>query len=395
MLKAASRKSTRFLYSTDANVVAGALLAVGIVNSGVADEVDPAYAILSEYVSKEDPQTRIGAMLGLGIAYAGRAKAEVAELLLPVVTDPEVSMEVASIAALSLGLVYAGTADGDAIEAMLQAAMLRGEAELASAAGRLSCLALGLLFLGKGEAVDATVEVAKTLHEKISPFLQVTLEACAYAGTGDVLKVQKLMSLVGEHIESAAEDGAGWIALHQTVAALGLGLVAAGESLGSRMALRALEQVLQYSDAPARRGVPLALALLNVGDPDVAVMDTLSRLSHDTDAEVAMNAVIALGFIGAGTNNARLAGLLRSLSSYYYKEPALLFLVRVAQGLVHMGKGLLGASPFHSDGLLASPAALAGLLVVLFSSIDMKATLAGKQHFLLYALVPAIRPACS
>lgn len=32
-----------------------------------------------------------------------------------------------------------------------------------------------------------------------------------------------------------------------------------------------------------------------------------------------MNAVLALGFIGAGTNNARLAGMLRQLSSYYYK----------------------------------------------------------------------------
>ncbi len=31
-----------------------------------------------------------------------------------------------------------------------------------------------------------------------------------------------------------------------------------------------------------RRAVPLALALLNVSSPDMSVMDTLSRLSHDT-----------------------------------------------------------------------------------------------------------------
>ena len=37
----------RFLYSTDNQVVAGALLAVGIVNCGVQDEVDPALALLS------------------------------------------------------------------------------------------------------------------------------------------------------------------------------------------------------------------------------------------------------------------------------------------------------------------------------------------------------------
>lgn len=53
--------------------------------------------------------------------------------------------------------------------------------------------------------------------------------------------------------------------------------------------------------------MPLSLALLNVSNPDVNVMDTLSRLSHDADSEVAMAAVVALGFIGAGTNNARWA----------------------------------------------------------------------------------------
>lgn len=60
------------------------------------------------------------------------------------------------------------------------------------------------------------------------------------------------------------------------------------------------------------------------------------------------------GMVGAGTNNARLAGLLRSLGSYYYKEPTMLFLVRIAQGLVHMGKGLLTLNPYHTDNQLAS-----------------------------------------
>lgn len=37
--------------------------------------------------------------------------------------------------------------------------------------------------------------------------------------------------------------------------------------------------------------------------------------------------MIALGLIGAGTNNARIAGMLRNLSSYYYKDASLLFCV--------------------------------------------------------------------
>jgi 26S proteasome regulatory subunit N1 len=105
-----------------------------------------------------------------------------------------------------------------------------------------------------------------------------------------------------------------------------------------------------------------------------------------------MNAVMALGIVGAGTNNSRLAGMLRQLSSYYFKDPTLLFLVRVAQGLVHAGKGLLTLSPQHTGGAFLSRPSLAGLLVVLFSCMDMKTTLAGKQHYLLYCLAPALRP---
>ena len=98
-------------------------------------------------------------------------------------------------------------------------------------------------------------------------------------------------------------------------------------------------------------------------------------------------AVISLGLIGAGTNNARIAGMLRNLSSYYYKDASLLFCVmthlcnyhfgilflrcvknyclipllckcfqvRIAQGLVHLGKGLLTLNPYHSDRFLLAP----------------------------------------
>jgi hypothetical protein len=43
-------------------------------------------------------------------------------------------------------------------------------------------------------------------------------------------------------------------------------------------------------------------------------------------------AIISLGLIGAGTNNARIAGMLRNLSSYYYKEAAHLFCVSIHNG---------------------------------------------------------------
>ena len=43
---------------------AGALLACGIVNSGVRNECDPAMALLSDYVMHNSNTMRVGAIIG-------------------------------------------------------------------------------------------------------------------------------------------------------------------------------------------------------------------------------------------------------------------------------------------------------------------------------------------
>ncbi|KAL3695426.1 hypothetical protein R1sor_009502 [Riccia sorocarpa] len=374
----------KYLYSNDNHVIGGALLAVGIVNCGVRNECDPAYALLYESVNKEDTIIRIGAIMGLGLAYAGSQKEMVLELLTPIVTDPKVSIDVAGFAAVSLGLIYVGSCSEEVAQSILHALMERSENELGEPMARFLCHGLGLLYLGKQDDVDATMEVAKTLNPKISQYLQVTLDACAYAGTGNVLKVQRLLGLCADHLDKGEA--------HQAPAVLGIALVAMAEELGLDMAIRSLEHLLQYGEQNIRRAVPLALGILSVSNPKIAVMDTLSRLSHDSDAEVAMAATMSLGLIGAGTNNARIAGMLRNLSSYYYKDPSLLFCVRIAQGLVHLGKGLLTLNPYHSDRFLLSNVALAGLMTFLVGCLDMKSVILGKYHYVLYYLVLAMQP---
>lgn len=89
-----------------------------------------------------------------------------------------------------------------------------------------------------------TRQVSKTLNEHISSFCQVTLESLAYAGTGDVLKVQQLLAMCGEHVET--EEATAWKAQHHGPAVIGLALIAMAEPLGSQMAARSLEHMLQY-----------------------------------------------------------------------------------------------------------------------------------------------------
>lgn len=49
---------------------AGTLLAIGVISSGIQDPCDPASALLMDHVHSERPVMRIGAVLGLGLAYA-------------------------------------------------------------------------------------------------------------------------------------------------------------------------------------------------------------------------------------------------------------------------------------------------------------------------------------
>ncbi|KAI3986852.1 hypothetical protein MKX01_014553 [Papaver californicum] len=374
----------RYFHSDDPHVISGALLGVGIVNSSVKHDCDPAMALLSDYINKKDSTVRIGAIMGLGLAYAGTQNEQIRQQLSPILCESNAPLDVVAFTSISLGLVFVGSCNADVAESIIFSLMERNEAELGEPLTRLLPLGLGLLYLGKQESVEATAEVSKTFHEKIRKYCDMTLLSCAYAGTGNVLKIQDLLGECGQHLEKGET--------HLGPAVLGIAMVAMAEELGLDMAIRSLEHMLQYGHQNTRRAVALALGLFCISNPKVNVMDTLSRLSHDADSEVAMAATISLGLIGAGTNNARIAGMLRNLSSYYSQDASLLFCVRIAQGLVHMGKGLLTLSPHHSERFLLSPTSLAGLIIMLHTCLDMKSFILGKYHYVLYFLALAMKP---
>lgn len=66
-------------------------------------------------------------------------------------------------------------------------------------------------------------------------------------------------------------------------------------------------------------------------------------------------------------------------------------MVRIAQGILHMGKGTMTLAPYHSHRLLLDPVAAAGLLTAVIACTDVKAIM-GKGHYLLHALTIAMHP---
>jgi len=406
----------KFLYSSEDYIKAGALLACGIVNSGVRNECDPALALLCDHVMHENSFMRIGAISGLGLAYAGSNRRDVLDLIIPVLGDSKANMEVIGNAALACGMIAVGTCNGEVTSTILQTMMERSETDLKETYSRYLALGLALAFMGKQDAAEATLMALEVVSEPLKSQAKMLVDVAAYAGTGNVLKIQHLLHVCSEHEETKDKDkeedkkadknkknkdekkkeedkpATSDLATQQGVAVLGIGLIAMGEEVGSEMAFRAMGHLLRYGELPIRRAVPLALALIAVSNPKLNILDTLSKFSHDSDPEVAHNAILSMGIVGAGTNNARLAAMLRQLAVYHAKEPNNLFCVRLAQGLTHLGKGTLTLSPYHSDRMLLSPVALGGLLATLVSCLDVKNIIMGKSHYMLYNLVSAMQP---
>ncbi|KAK5639354.1 hypothetical protein RI129_011846 [Pyrocoelia pectoralis] len=397
----------KYLYSSEDHIKSGALLACGIVNCGVRNECDPALALLSDYVLHNTNIMRIGAIVGLGLAYVGSNREAVLSLLTPVFVDPKSSMEVIGMAGLACGMIAVGSGNPDVTATIMQTLMEKTETELKDTYARFLPLGLGLCFLGKQEAVEAIVAALEVIPEPFKSMAVTMVEICAYAGTGNVLKVQQLLHICSEHYESSErEDSKNEknkdkakekekdkdVSARQAVAVLGIALISMGEDIGSEMAFRTFGHLLRYCEPVIRRAVPLALGLISVSNPKLSILDTLSKFSHDSDAEVAHNAIFAMGLVGAGTNNARLAAMLRQLAQYHAKDPNNLFMVRIAQGLTHLGKGTLTLCPYHSDRQLLSPVAVAGLLATLVGFLDVKNIILGRSHYLLYTLAAAMQP---
>jgi 26S proteasome regulatory subunit N1 len=100
------------------------------------------------------------------------------------------------------------------------------------------------------DSYDATIETLKAIPHQASKQIQVLVEMCAFAGTGNVLRVQTMLQQCGEHLN--AKDAAAnpeqadekkkadtkQDDTFQAFAVLGIALVAMGEDIGAEMSLR-------------------------------------------------------------------------------------------------------------------------------------------------------------
>jgi 26S proteasome regulatory subunit N1 len=104
----------KYMESGDDYIVAGSYIAIGLVNSGIKNETDPVFAILLEKLESPKTLHKIGALIGLSLAYAGSARNDLLEAISPIILDSSNTLELQAVAALSIGMIYVGTCDEDA-----------------------------------------------------------------------------------------------------------------------------------------------------------------------------------------------------------------------------------------------------------------------------------------
>ncbi|KRX44472.1 26S proteasome non-ATPase regulatory subunit 2 [Trichinella murrelli] len=384
----------KFMYSADDHIRAGSLLAVGIVSCGVHHECDPAQALLLEFLQSDKPILRVCSTLGIGLAYANSKLESVHTTILPQLREAlkvdKTPAEVSGMIGLAMGFVLVGSGDPDAAAILFQHLIEQGDNLNKEHDYRNVLLGIALVFLGRQEQAEPVVEMLRALPKPYGSIGSTLVEVAAYAGTGNVLKIQQLLYICTERHDVAestqkvtkekkkdkkemeALRQAQGASFHQAVAVLGIALIAICEDIGSSMAFRLFTNLLRYCDQAVRHAVPVALGLLSVSNPQLNILETLSKFAHDNDVETAYSAVFALGLLGA--------------------DAVQLMLVHIAQGLTHLGKGTMTLNPFHSERQLLSPSALGGLFATCFFFLDPKHTILSKQHFLLYCLVPAMNP---
>ena len=64
---------------------------------------------------------------------------------------------------------------------------------------------MALLFLVKQDASEATIAALNAIDRPVSRETQILVDACSYAGTGNVLKIQTLLHYCAEHVTNEAK----------------------------------------------------------------------------------------------------------------------------------------------------------------------------------------------
>lgn len=370
----------------DGYAKAGALLAWGLCNSGIWDENDPAKALLEDNLGSSVAAVQVGAAMGLGIAYAGSERDDLNEGLTELIIDENLEVEVSANAALALSMIHVSGCNDEVIQLVYMPMLEFEDSKLNAKEARFFPLALALNFFGRQADIETILESLDCIEHRVGAQAKLLVEIAAYAGSGNMLKIQEMFDRAKKHSSEKDE------VYLQSLALIGMTLISLGEKMAVKMLIRNIHHILQYCEKELKAVAPIMIALLGVLDPSIQNTDLLYKLCFSEDKETGFRAIFGLGLLAAGTNNARVATLLRNLFDYYHKENDYTYMIKIALGLVYAGKGLVSMNPYYSNDFLFSKTGFASLMIIAVTMLDMQHSILEANHYLIYYLGLAFYP---
>ena len=392
---------TSFIGSDSMYVRGGSLLGIGTSSFGVTSEVDFVNVFLMDKLDAESSSTeRKLSLLGIGIAYAGTKKSEIKDILIPILNNVDtLGLETAAHACLALGLIYQGSMDADIVGEIVSLIFSNYENEdfMNGIQCKMCVIGLSLLYLCTGEQSQDITETIKALPSPVNQYAMLAVTICAYAGTSNILIVQQLMEVCGNHeIKDETKENENKENNNELkecgIGVLGVALSLLSDDLSSELSRRLIDEVQRYGETCMKHFIPFAIALTSIGKAKVPILEQLSRMAHSTDLITARNSILALGLVASGTQSTRAINLLDQLAAFYSNDSLSLYAIKVAQGFVHLGKGTITLNPMYSDRLLLDPIALSGLLTFILIGGEGIERIHGLNTYMINLLALAMRP---
>lgn len=312
----------------------------------------------------------IPTLLGIQAMYSGSCEESLREPLLPFLYSQD--LEVAFFTSFVLGSIFCGTGDDSLISLFMQMYI---ERDSDSPFFKLHILGLALLYYKRPDLDCLLLEVDSPYSRHGS----ILVRAFQHLASGDPLVVENILadSFTGE------TD-----ALLESLAILACTLVGLGDDLVARIATSSL-----LLESPHLKSVlPLSYALLYTSNPQSSILDVLEKSLNSGDSNTVIPTIFSLGVIGAGTLCGRIQKVLDSQMAYFYKDPKASSVLKISQGLLSLGKGLMSLSPFFYDKTVLLPKNFIGLFATTLLFLEPSTSPILNNPYLFYLLVQAATP---
>jgi len=121
----------------------------------------------------------------------------------------------------------------------------------------LFILGIGFIIFGNQKDADLMIEATQIdeFPTDLKLYIKTLLTICAYAGSGNVIKIQELQQLVAKKKGEIHEQV-------KMLAVIGMSIIALGEDIGMEMLPRSFNHFLQFGDVTIKKSISLAYAVL-------------------------------------------------------------------------------------------------------------------------------------